>query len=208
MLWPCASCRPPFQGPVLMLTLLKYLLTLRGLRLFFKLLPISNTGVSAAYILATIHFLYHTLGSFSEMEYYFYQLAYQDSKVSKRFVGLKSQKTDPHLKLLSRNTGVQSRICQFNPEYSTFNLLKILLVISFRSFNVPWWWILHHCCVFIWCAVLFSDLCLIISLIDCSVMSQLFCMSVPSGFINTNTVGNWSCLPNQFLCNSVENPFL
>ena len=50
--------------------------------------PISNTGVSAAYILAPVHFLYPKLGSFSDMEYYFYQLAYRDSKVPKRFVGL------------------------------------------------------------------------------------------------------------------------
>ena len=62
-------------------------LTLRGLSLFFKILPISNTGVSAAYILATVHFLYPKLGSFPDMEYYFYQLAYRDSKVPKRFVG-------------------------------------------------------------------------------------------------------------------------
>ena len=42
--------------------------------------PISNTGVSATYILATVHFF--------DMEYYFYQLAYRDSKVPKCFVGL------------------------------------------------------------------------------------------------------------------------
>ena len=53
-----------------------------------SILPISNTGVSIAYILATVHFLYPKLGSFSDMEYYFYQLAYRDSKVPKRFVGL------------------------------------------------------------------------------------------------------------------------
>ena len=35
---------------------MQMLLLLRGLSLFFKILPISNTGVSAAYILATIHF--------------------------------------------------------------------------------------------------------------------------------------------------------
>ena len=58
------------------------------LNLFFKILPISNTGNSIAYILATIHFLYPKPGSFSDMEYYFYQLAYQDLKVSKHFVGL------------------------------------------------------------------------------------------------------------------------
>ena len=66
----------------------RHCLTLRGLSLFFKILPISNTGVSAAYILATVHFLYPKLGSFFEMEYYFYQFAYRDSKVLKRFVGL------------------------------------------------------------------------------------------------------------------------
>ena len=36
-------------------------LTLKGLSLFFKILPISNTVVSAAYILATVHFLYPKL---------------------------------------------------------------------------------------------------------------------------------------------------
>ena len=70
-------------------------LTLRGLSLFFKILPISNTGVSAAYILATVHFLYPTLCSFSDMEYYFYQLAYRDSKVPKCFVGLKQMQCSP-----------------------------------------------------------------------------------------------------------------
>ena len=48
----------------------------------------SNTIVSAAYILATIHLLYPKLGSFCDTEYYFYQLAYQDSKVPKCFLGL------------------------------------------------------------------------------------------------------------------------
>ena len=61
-------------------------LTLRGLTLFFIIFPISNTGVYAAYILATVHFLYPKLGSFSYMEYYFYQLAYRDSKVVKHFI--------------------------------------------------------------------------------------------------------------------------
>ena len=74
---------------------LKALLTLRGLSLFFKILPISNTGVSAAYILAIVHFLYPKLGSFSNMEYYFYQLAYWDSKVPKRFVGLNQIQCSP-----------------------------------------------------------------------------------------------------------------
>ena len=70
-------------------------LTLRGLSLFFKIHPISNTGVSIAYILATVHFLYHKLGPFSDMEYYFYQLAYQDYKVPKRFVGLNQMQCSP-----------------------------------------------------------------------------------------------------------------
>ena len=70
-------------------------LTLRGLSLFLKMFPISNTGVSAAYILATVHFLYPKLGSFSDMEYYFYQLAYRDSKVPKRFVGLIQMQCSP-----------------------------------------------------------------------------------------------------------------
>ena len=70
-------------------------LTLRGLSLFFKILPISKTGVSAAYILATVHFLCPKCGSFSDMEYYFHQLAYQDSKVPKRFVGLIQMQCSP-----------------------------------------------------------------------------------------------------------------
>ena len=71
------------------------LLTLRGLSLFFKILPISNTGDSIAYILATVHFRYPKLGSFSNIEYYFYQLAYRDSKVPKRFVGLNQMQCPP-----------------------------------------------------------------------------------------------------------------
>ena len=70
-------------------------LTLRGLSLFFKILPISITGDSIAYILATVHFLCPKLGSFSDMEYYFYQLAYRDSKVPKRFVGLNQMQCSP-----------------------------------------------------------------------------------------------------------------
>ena len=70
-------------------------LTLRGLSLFLKMFPISNTGVSAAYILATVHFLYPKLGSFSDMEYYFYQLAYRDLKVPKHFVGLIQMQCSP-----------------------------------------------------------------------------------------------------------------
>ena len=70
-------------------------LTLTALSLFFKFLPISNTGDSIAYILATIHFLYPKLGSFSDMEHYFYQLAYRDSKVPKRFVGLNQMQCSP-----------------------------------------------------------------------------------------------------------------
>ena len=70
-------------------------LTLRGLSLFFKILPISNTGDSTAHILATVHLLYPKLGSFSDMEYYFYQLAYWDSKFPKRFVGLNQMQCSP-----------------------------------------------------------------------------------------------------------------
>ena len=70
-------------------------LTHRGLSLFFKIVPISNTGVSAAYILATIHFLYLKLGSFSDMEYYFYQRANRDSKVPNRFVELNQMQCSP-----------------------------------------------------------------------------------------------------------------
>ena len=71
------------------------LLTLTALSLFYKLLPISNTGDSIAYILATVHFLYPKLGSFSNVEPYFYQLAYRYSKVPKRFVGLNQMQCSP-----------------------------------------------------------------------------------------------------------------
>ena len=56
--------------------------------MFFTILPISNTGVSAADILGIVYSLYLKLGSFSDMEYYFWQLAYCDLKVPNRFVGL------------------------------------------------------------------------------------------------------------------------
>ena len=42
----------------------KNLMSLQHWACFFKLLPISNTGDSTAYILATVHFLYPKLGSF------------------------------------------------------------------------------------------------------------------------------------------------
>ena len=70
-------------------------LTLRGLSLFFKILPISNTGDSTAHILATVNLLYPKLASFSDMEYYFYQLVYWESKVPKRFVGLNQMQCSP-----------------------------------------------------------------------------------------------------------------
>ena len=63
--------------------------------MFFKILSISNTGDFIAYILATVHFLYPKLGSFSNMEYYFHQLAYRDSKVPKHFVGLNRMQCSP-----------------------------------------------------------------------------------------------------------------
>ena len=70
-------------------------LTLRGLSLFFEILPISNTGDSIAYILATVHLLYPKPGSFFDMDYYFYQHSYQDSKVPKRFVRLNEMQYSP-----------------------------------------------------------------------------------------------------------------
>ena len=45
--------------------------------------------------LFTVHFLYPKLGSFSDMEYYFYQLVYWDLKVPKRFVGLNQMQYSP-----------------------------------------------------------------------------------------------------------------
>ena len=81
------------------------LLTLTGLSLFFKFLPISNTGDSIAYILATVHFLCPKFGSFSDMEYYFYHLAYRNSKVPKRLVGLNQMQCSPSF---DRNCGKQN----------------------------------------------------------------------------------------------------
>ena len=92
------------------------LLTLRGLILFFKILPFSNSGVSTAYILATIHFIYSKLGSFSDMVYYFYQLAYWDLKVSKRFVGLNKCSALP---LLTRTGANKITHCMLAPAAPT-----------------------------------------------------------------------------------------
>ena len=61
----------------------------------FKILPISNTGDSIAYNVGTVHFLYPKLGSFSDVEYYFHQLAYRDSKVPKHFVGSNQMQCSP-----------------------------------------------------------------------------------------------------------------
>ena len=72
-------------------------LTLGGLSLFFKILPISNTVVSAAYILATVHFLCSKLGFFSDMEYFLHQLAYLDLKVHKHFIGQIQMQCSPFL---------------------------------------------------------------------------------------------------------------
>ena len=78
----------------------KYLikLTLRGLSLFLKMFTISNTVVSAAYILATVHFRGSQTWLFfwhGVLHVFFYQLAYWDSKVSKRFVGLIQMQCSP-----------------------------------------------------------------------------------------------------------------
>ena len=90
--------------------------------MFCKILPISNTTDSAAYILATVHFLYPKLGSFSDMEYYFYQLAYRDSKVHKRFVRLNQKQCSPSL---DRNWGKQndSTAC-WHQLYPRFQVLQ------------------------------------------------------------------------------------
>ena len=55
----------------------------------------SKTGISSADVLATLHFLYFKLVSFSDMEYYYYQLAYRNLKVSKHFVGLSQMQGSP-----------------------------------------------------------------------------------------------------------------
>ena len=60
---------------------------------------LSTTPTNHTYYLQltsyTVHFLYPKLGSFSDMEYYFYQIAYRDSKVPKRFVGLNQMQCSP-----------------------------------------------------------------------------------------------------------------
>ena len=72
-------------------------LTFKELSLFLKIVPISNAGISAAYILATVHFLYPKLGSFFDMEYYICQLVNRDSKVLKRFVELNEMQCSPYI---------------------------------------------------------------------------------------------------------------
>ena len=73
------------------------LLTLRGLSLFFKILLVSDTGDSAVYILATVHFQYPKLGFFFDMEYYVSTcLPCQESKIPKCFVWL-IQKGHTHM---------------------------------------------------------------------------------------------------------------
>ena len=44
-----------------MIAITDIFLTLRELRLFLKILPVSNTGISATDILAAVHFLYRKL---------------------------------------------------------------------------------------------------------------------------------------------------
>ena len=58
--------------------------TLTGLSLFFKSFPF----LTLASLLHHHSLCLPKLGSFSDMEYYFYHLGYQDLKVLKRFVGL------------------------------------------------------------------------------------------------------------------------
>ena len=99
-------------------------LTLRGLSLFFKMPPISNTGASIAYILATVHFLYPKLGSFSNMEYYFYQFAYRDAKL---LVGLYQMECSPSFDM---NWGKQNdpTSCwhQLHPQFQALQQEKCL----------------------------------------------------------------------------------
>ena len=105
----------------------RFIATLRGLSLFFKILPISNSGDSIAYILATVHFLYPKLCSFSDMEYYFYHLAYRDSKVPKRFVGLNQMQCSPSF---NWNWGKQNdpTACrhQLHPRFRVLQQVKCL----------------------------------------------------------------------------------
>ena len=55
---------------IIIITAMVFLfLTLTGLSMFSKFLPISNTGDSIAYILAAVHLLFPKLGSFTDMEY-------------------------------------------------------------------------------------------------------------------------------------------
>ena len=94
------------------------LLTLRGLCLFFKIFPISNTGDSIAYILATVHFLHPKHGFFSPTwSIYFHQLAYRDSKVSKRFMGLNQMLCSPSF---DWNCGKQNYGSVLGPHHLSF----------------------------------------------------------------------------------------
>ena len=121
-------------------------LTLTGLSLFFKFLSFSNTGDSIAYTLATIHFLYLKLDSFSDMEYCFYHLAYLDSKVPKCFVGLNQMKCSPSF---DWNYDLTACLYQLHPRfYSKGNasgthqsawagLLKPQIVWAVRGLHPP-----------------------------------------------------------------------
>ena len=71
--------------------------------MFFTILPISNTGSSAAGISTTVQLLYTKLGSFSDI------VGYWDSKVPKCFVGLSV------LHLLTTN-----KTTPLHPQYQVF----------------------------------------------------------------------------------------
>ena len=66
----------------------------RPLSVFFKILPICNTGISVADIWATVSTVRFFYPLF-DREYYFQQLAYQDLQVPKCFLGLNQMQWFP-----------------------------------------------------------------------------------------------------------------
>ena len=90
--------------------------------MFFKIPPHFQHCRLCCIYFATIHFLSPKLGSLSNMEYYFYQLAYWDAKVSKHFIGLNQMQCSPSFDL----TGANKMTPLATPTISGFTARKIL----------------------------------------------------------------------------------
>ena len=118
---------------------------LRALRLFFKILPICNTG-------GTLLHIFWPPFTFStpNLEYYFYQLAYRDSKVPKHFVGLNQMQCSPSF---DWNWGKQNdpTACwhQLHQRFQVLQQEKCLRYPPERVGVVTeiaiWWQIKYHC---------------------------------------------------------------